>query len=175
MKSSLRACEVQPPGQGGIQILATVWSPLVNMQHKFQQFLFMNPGVLQFINRRVDIPAVCRSWYAQRTLCSRPCSGDGCLAPVVVQRQVPWLGRAQKLEFRSLPFLWGCAMLGSTMGTCSASSRVAFGRFFCYFPSDWVDSDPEVNSRRSLRTWPMRNWPCSSSTMAVACVSWFCL
>ena len=27
VKSSLRACEVQPPGQGGIQILATVWSP----------------------------------------------------------------------------------------------------------------------------------------------------
>ena len=35
-------------------------------------------------------------------------------APIVVQRQVPWLGRA---------------MLGSTMDTCHASSRVAFGRF----------------------------------------------
>ena len=34
-------------------------------------------------------------------------------APVVVQQQVPWLGRA---------------MLGSTMDPCSASSRVAFGR-----------------------------------------------
>ena len=44
------------------------------MQHKFQQFLFMNLGVLQFINRRVDIPAA-SSWYAQCTLCSRPCSG----------------------------------------------------------------------------------------------------
>ena len=90
-KSSLRACEVQPPGQGGIKILAAV-------QRKFQQSLFMKPDVLQFINRMVDIPAACRSWYAQCTLCNRPCSGDGCLAPVVVQRQVPWLGRSSGLR-----------------------------------------------------------------------------
>ena len=28
VKSSLRACEIQPPGQGGIQILAAVWMSL---------------------------------------------------------------------------------------------------------------------------------------------------
>ena len=28
VKSSLRACEVQPPGQGGIKILAAVWMSL---------------------------------------------------------------------------------------------------------------------------------------------------
>ena len=74
------------------------------MQHKFQQFLFMNPGVLQFINIMVDIPTACRSWYAQCTLCSRPFSGDGCHAPVVVQRQVPWLKRAETVKFRSCRF-----------------------------------------------------------------------
>ena len=105
-------------------------------------FLFMNPGVLQFINRRVDIPAACRSWYAQCTLC-RPCSGDGC-APVVVQRQVPWLGRAENCGVPQLPFLWGCAMLGSTRDTCSVSSRVAFGWIFYDFLRDWEDSAPEV-------------------------------
>ena len=42
-------------------------------------------------------------------------------------------------------------MLGSTMDTCSVSSRVAFGRFFFYdFLRDWEDSAPEVDSRRSL-------------------------
>ena len=53
MKSSLRACEVKPPGQGGIQILAAVTEAdvavvdvSVIMQHKFQQSLFMNPWCL---------------------------------------------------------------------------------------------------------------------------------
>ena len=31
----------------------------------------MNPDVLQFINRMVDLPAACRSCYAQCTVCSR--------------------------------------------------------------------------------------------------------
>ena len=41
------------------------------------------------------------------------------------------------------------------------------------FLRDWEDSSPEVDSRRSLHTWPMRKWPCSSSTVAVACVLGF--
>ena len=59
---------------------------------------------------------------------------------------------------------WERAMLGSTVDTCSTLSRVAFGRVFFFkdFSRNWVDSDPEVNSRRSLPTWPMKNWPCSS-------------
>ena len=82
-------------------------------------------------------------------------SSMGVYAPVAVQRQVPWLGRAENCGVPQLPFLRGRAMLGSTMDTCSASSRVAFGRNY-YFPREWVDSDPEVNSRRSLHTWPVR-------------------
>ena len=39
-------------------------------------------------------------------------------------------------------------MLGSTVDTCSASSRVAFGINFNDFLRDWVDSAPEVDSRR---------------------------
>ena len=55
-------------------------------------------------------------------------------------------------------------MLGSTVDTCSASSRVAFG-FFWDFPSDWVDSAPEVDSqswlacRRQLQ-WHVPYWFC---------------
>ena len=126
------------------------------MQHKFQQLLFMNPGVLQFINRRVDIPAACRSWYAQCTLCSRPCSGDGCLAPVVVQRQVPWLGRAVTVEFRSCRFS-GVAQCLVRLWIHVLHHPGWLVEDFYDFPRDWVDSDPEVNSRRSLHTWPMRN------------------
>ena len=76
------------------------------MQHQFQQSLFMNPCVLQFINRMVDIPAVCnlvRTVHAvQQTVdFHRYSSSMAVYAPVVVQRQVPWLGRAQTVEFRS--------------------------------------------------------------------------
>ena len=55
-------------------------------------------------------------------------------APVVVQQQVPWLGRA---------------MLGSTMDTCYAPSWVAFGRIFDFL-HEGVDSAPELDSRPAL-------------------------
>ena len=55
----------------------------VIMQRQFQQFVeFFVPSV-QFLDRMGDIPAACRSWHAQCTLCSRPwrshrySSGDG--------------------------------------------------------------------------------------------------
>ena len=84
---------------------------------------------------------------------------------------------------------WGVHKLWSSAVAVSLGSRNAwfdYGYLFCIiqggfwknfydFPRDWVDSDPGVNSRRSLHTWPMRKWPCSSSIMAVACVYWFCL
>ena len=38
---------------------------------------------------------------------------------------------------------------------------------FYDFLRDWEDSAPEVDSRRSLHTWPMRKWPCSSSTVDI--------
>ena len=73
-----------PPAQGGIQILgALVGHVSVIMQRQFQQFVEFFVPLVQFLDRMVDIPAACRSWYAQCTLCSRPwrshrySSGDG--------------------------------------------------------------------------------------------------
>ena len=83
---------------------------------------------------------------------------------------------------------WGVHKLWIPAVAVSLGSRNAwfdYGYLFCIiqggfwknfydFPRDWVDSDPGVNSRRSLHTWPMRKWSRSSSIMAVA-VYWFCL
>ena len=83
------------------------WPPCgvpVIMQHKFQQFLFMNPGVLQFINRRVDIPAACRSWSAQCTLCSRPYSGMVVTCLLLCSDRCPGWGAQKTVEFRSCRF-----------------------------------------------------------------------
>ena len=97
------------PAVGALSLLFLVLVDVpVNMQYKFQQSLFMNPRVLQFINSMVDISAACSSWYAQCTLCSRPCSGDGCHAPVVVQRQVSGWG-VQKLWSPAVAVLLGVA------------------------------------------------------------------
>ena len=88
-----------------------------------------------------------------------------CHAPVVVQRQVPWLGRADNCGVSAIAVLVaavqfldkvvvpvgattvGRAMVGLTMDTCSASSRVAFGRIFFDFLLAGVDSAPELDSR----------------------------
>ena len=133
MKSSLRACEVQPPGQGGIKILAAVWSPCEHaasvpavrrVLRAFGAVHQQNGGhssCMQILVRTVRT--------VQQTVdFHRYSSSMVVYAPVVVQRQVPWLGRAENCGVPQLPFLWGRAMLGSTMDSCSASSRVAFGR-----------------------------------------------
>ena len=46
----------------------------------------MNPVALLVVNRMVDIPAACRSWYAQCTLCSRPWTFTGTVLGMVVMR-----------------------------------------------------------------------------------------
>ena len=92
-------------------------------------------------------------------------SWDGCHAPVVVQRQVPGWG-AQKTVVSAVAVLLaavqfldkvvvpvgattvGRAMLGSTMDTCSSSSRVAYGRICTIFYMKVWTLDPEVDSRR---------------------------
>ena len=155
------------------------------MQHMFQQSLVL----LQFINRVVDIPAACRSWYAQCTLCSRPWTFTGTVFGWLWTRLLLCSDRCSGWSCRKLwslrscsgfgrrPVLgqgrcarrcndWECAMLGSTVDTCSASSRVAFGRIFHDFLHEGVDSAPEVNSRRFS---PKMKWPRSSSTTSVAC------
>ena len=74
------------------------------MQHEYQWFLFMNPCVLQFINRRVDIPAACRSWYAQCTLCSSLYSGMIVTRLLLCSDRCPGWGAQKTVEFRSCRF-----------------------------------------------------------------------
>ena len=147
----------------------------MNMQHQFQQSLFMNPCVLQFINRTVDTPAACRSWYAPCTLCSRPCSGYGCFRACCCAATGALVGARRKLWSSAVAVSLGSRNACFDYGYIFCIIQGGFWKNFCNFPRDWVDSDPEVNSCRSLHTWPMRKWPCSSSTVAVACVCWFCL
>ena len=112
MKSSLRACEFKPPGQGGIQILAAVTvadvavvDVSVIMQHKFQQSLFMNPWCLiQFINRVVVFQLPHRDRYAQPLLCRR--RGDSTVAVVPVL----W---NDNFGYRQCRILWNCRRCGS--------------------------------------------------------------
>ena len=96
-------------------------------------------------------------------------------APVVVQRQVPWLGRAENCGVSAVAVLAGVvqlldkvvvpagatsvgrAMLGSTMDTCSCPGWL--WQNFYDFLHEGVGSAPELNSR------PAR----TSSTTAVAC------
>ena len=140
------------------------WPPCgvpVNMQHQCQQSLFMNPCVLQFINRMVDIPAVCRSWYAQCTLCSRPWTFTGTVLRWLFMRlllcsdRCPGWGAQKTVEFRSCRFS-GVAQCLVRLWIHVLHHPGWLLEEFYDFPRDWVDSDPEVNSRRSLHTWPMR-------------------
>ena len=145
------------------------WPPCgvpVNMQHKFQQFLFMNLGVLQFINRgwTFQLHADFGTHSAHCAACACCCATTGAL-----------VGARRKLWSPQLPFFRGVAQCLVRLWIHVLHHPGWLLEEFYDFPRDWVDSDPGVNSRRSLHTWPIRNWPCSSSTMAVACVSWFCL
>ena len=123
----------------------------VNMQYKFQQSSFMNPVVLQVINRMVDIQLLAdpgthsANCAADRGLsqvqflgwlsCACCCATTGAL---VRARRKLWssavavlVAAVQFLDKVVVPVgatTVGRAMLGSTMDTCSASSRVAFGR-----------------------------------------------
>ena len=101
----------------------------MNMQHEFQWFLFMNPCVLQFINRRVDIPAACRSWYAQ---CSSPYSGMVVTRLLLCSDRCPGWGAQKTVEFR------GCRFSGVRNAWFDyvymfASSSEAFGRISTIF------------------------------------------
>ena len=102
----------------------------------------MNPVVLLVIYRMVDIQLLAilvRTVHTvQQTVdFHRYSSLYGCHALVVVQRQVPWLERAETVEFRSCSARRcndsGSRNLGSTMDTCSASSRSASGRICTIF------------------------------------------
>ena len=77
-----------------------------------------------------------RTVHTVRLFCACCCATTGAL-----------VGACSNCGFPQLPFLWGRAMLGSTMDTCSASSRVAFGRIFHDFLHEGVDSAPELDSR----------------------------
>ena len=150
LKSSLRVCEVQPPGQGGIKILAAARCVPVNMQHMFQQSLVLlsvhqqsggHSSCIQILVRTVHTVQQTVDFHRYSSLdgcgCVCCCAMTGVL---VGTRRKLWslrscsgLGVVQFLDKVVVPVgatIWGCAMLGSTMDTRSASSRVAFGRFF---------------------------------------------
>ena len=155
-------------------------------QRQFQQFVdFLVPSV-QFLDRVVDFPVACRSWYAQCTLYSRPwrshsySSWDGCRRACCCAATGALVGSCRKLwSVRSCSACgrrpvpgqgccarwcndWGRAMLGSTLDTCFSLSREAFGRIFYDFLLEGVDSAPELDSRLAFLAG-------TSSTTAVAC------
>ena len=146
----------------------------MNMQHKFQHFFVHEPGCasvhqqkgrhsrcMQILVRTVHTVQQTVFWL-------------GFLVPVVVQRQVPWWGAQKTVDSRSCRFS-GLRNAWFDCGYLFFIIQGGFWKNFYDFPRDWVDSDPGVNSRRSLHTWPMRKWSRSSSIMAVACVYWFSL
>ena len=129
----------------------------------------------------VDIATACRSWYAQCTLCSRPWTLTGTVLGMFVvacccATTGALLGAHRKLwssadavlvaavQFLDKVVLLGRAMLGSTMDTCSASSRVDFGRDFHDFLFEGVDSALELDSFwpacRRQRQWHVPCWFC---------------
>ena len=123
----------------------------MNMQYKFQQSSFMNPVVLQVINRMVDIPAACRSWYAQCTLCSRLWTLTGTVLGMVVMRlllcndRCPGWGAQKTVEFCSCRS-WGSRNAWFDYGYMFCIIQGGFWRIFHAFPREGVDSDPEVCS-----------------------------
>ena len=149
----------------------------VNMQHQFQQSLFMNPCVLQFINRVVDIPAA-----ADLGTHSAHCAADrglsqvqffvGVYAPVVVQRQVPWLGRAENCGFRSCRFS-GVRNAWFDCGYMFCIIQGGFWKNFTIFLVIWWTRDAGVNSR-SLHTW-REEVAALVVDSGSDCVYWFCL
>ena len=83
------------------------------MQWQFQQFAEFFVPLVQFLDRMMDIPAACRSWYAQ------------------------YIPVQQTVEISQVQFLGGCgrsccfAMTGALVGSCrklsSFRSCSAFG------------------------------------------------
>ena len=138
----------------------------------------------QFINRVVDIPAAYRSWYAQCTLCSRPWTFTGTVlwmfvdAPVVVQRQVPWLGRAGNCgSLRSCSACGRCPVPGQ--GCCArrcndCGSRNAwfdYGYMFCIIQGGFWKKFLRFSTWRGrLGSWGRFSVLAGTlSTQAVAC------
>ena len=166
------------------------------MQRQFQQFVEFFVPLVQLLDRVVDISAACRSWYAQCTLC-RPWPFTGTVFGwlwtrllLYNDRYSGWLRRklwslrscsgwaSSSSWTRSLcPLVQrrGCALLGSTVVTCSASSRVAFGRIFpTFLVSGWTRILRSILVASLPVLMPKMKWPRSSSTFAVACFCWNC-
>ena len=49
---------------GALGRAGVTWWPVI-MQRQFQQFVEFFVPLVQFLDRMMDIPAACRSWYAQ--------------------------------------------------------------------------------------------------------------
>ena len=100
----------------------------------------------------------CSGWSRRKLWSLRSCSGFG-------RRPVLGQGRCARLCND-----WECAMLGSTVDTCSALSRVAYGRICTIFYVKWWTRILRSILVASLPVhMPLMKWPRSSSTKSVAC------
>ena len=146
VKSLLRACEFQPPGQGGIKILAA-WTFQLHTDlgtHSAHCAADRGLSQVQFFG-----------WLWMRLLLYDRC---------------PWLGRAENCGVSTVAVLVaavqfldkvvvpvgattvGRAVLGSSVDTCSASSRVAFGFFLIFYVIGWTRLLRSILV--VLSTWP---------------------
>ena len=108
------------------------------MQRQFQQLVdFLVPSV-QFLDRVVDFPAACRSWYAQCTLYSRPwrshrySSWDGCRRACCCAATGALVGLCRKLwSLRSGSF-WFVQFLDKVAVPVGATDREPRNVWFDY-------------------------------------------
>ena len=102
----------------------------VNMQYKFQQSFVLEPGCASVHQHYAGHSSCMQILVTHSAHCAADrFSGDGCHAPVVVQRQVPWLVRAENcgapqlqpmykvVDFPFLPQRW-MGLSGSRSGPC---------------------------------------------------------
>ena len=159
------------------------------MQHMFQQSLVL----LQFINRVVDIPAACRFWSAQCTLCSRPWTFTGTVFGWLWTRLLLCSDRCSGWSCRKLwslrscsgfvrrPVLgqgrcarwcndWGVRNAWFDCGYMLRFTRVSYGRFCTiFFMKEWTRIMRSILVASLPVHLPMMKWPRSSSTTSVVC------
>ena len=128
-----------PPGQGGKEILAGV--PVGDvpaiMQLMFQQSkMKLVVPQIQFLDRVVDIPAVCRDWYAQ---CKT-------VQQTVEISQVQFLVGCRRARCCATTGAWVAQYLVRTVDTYSASVRAWLHGRISHFLREGGTLDPQDDS-----------------------------
>ena len=170
----------------------------MNMQHKFQQFFVHEPGCASVHSTE----GWTFQLHADLGTHSAHCAADrgpsqvqflaGCGSACCCAVTGALVGRAENCGVSAVAVVLGVVQfldkvvvpVGTTTGAWVRNAwfdsgymlrftRVAYGRICTIFYVTGWARDPEVNSRRSLHTWPMRKWPRSSSIMAVAVYTGF--